>query len=108
MAIDLTPPLATRLAYQHSQMATGTYTQGGSQVFRHLVTPPATGVAAETASDDVGYDAGFTAYEAANEVQVIDLGDPTGGTWYIVFGTYLTPDLAYNAAAATVQTAVRA
>lgn len=59
--IDLTPPLAVRLAYQNSQMATGTYTQAGSQVFSHLVTPPSSGVAAEAASDEwaqaQGYDA---------------------------------------------------
>lgn len=57
--IDLTPPLAVRLAYQDSQMATGTYTQGGSQVFSHLVTPPTTGVAAETAADADAQAVGF-------------------------------------------------
>ena len=60
MAIDLTPPLSVRLSYQHSQYATGTYFQGGSQVFSHLVTPPVSGVAAEEASDDVAEAVGHT------------------------------------------------
>lgn len=67
MAIDLTPPLAIRLAYQHSQYATGTYTQGGSQVFSHLVSPPATGVAAEEASDDVAEAVGHTPTPLTNQ-----------------------------------------
>ena len=56
--IDLTPPLATRLAYQNSQMATGTYFQGGSQVFSHLVSPPLGGVIAEITSDNEAFAAG--------------------------------------------------
>lgn len=51
MAIDLTPPAAVRASYQKDHYATGTYTQGGSQVFSHLVSPPASGVAAEAAAD---------------------------------------------------------
>jgi hypothetical protein len=65
--IDLTPPLATRLAYQHSQMAQGTYTQGGSQVFSHLVNPPETGVDAEEWSDEQGIEAGFVSDPDAND-----------------------------------------
>lgn len=57
--IDLTPPLAVRLAYQNSQMATGHYTQAGSQVFSHLVSPPASGVAAEEASDEAAQAVGY-------------------------------------------------
>lgn len=106
--IDLTPPLAVRLAYQNSQMATGTYTQGGSQVFSHLVSPPATGVAAEEASDDAAEAVGFTAYEAANEVQTIDLGGATGGTFRVTFGTYITDDLAYGTSTSDLQVALRA
>lgn len=44
-------PDSIKLSYQTSQYATGTYTQGGSQVFSHLDAPPASGVAAEEASD---------------------------------------------------------
>ena len=67
MAIDLTPPLATRLSYQTSQYATGTYFQGGSQVFSHLVTPPTTGVAAEVASDAAAWDVGHVSDPDTND-----------------------------------------
>jgi len=65
--IDLTPPLAVRLAYQNSQMATGTYFQGGSQVFSHLVDPPVSGLVAESHSDGVGRSVGHTPTPLAND-----------------------------------------
>ena len=44
-----------------------------------------------------------------NEVQVVTVtGSPTGGTFTISFNGYTTGDLAYNASASTVQTALRA
>ena len=52
MSMPIIPPFAIAASYQNSQYATGTYTQGGSQVFSHLVTPPSAGVSAETAADN--------------------------------------------------------
>ena len=44
-----------------------------------------------------------------DEVQTVTLtGTPTGGTFTLTFGGYTTSSLAYNASAATVQTALRA
>ena len=67
MAIDLTPPASVRASYQKDHYATGTYTQGGSQVFSHLVTPPSTGVAAETASDADAHAVGAVTDPDAND-----------------------------------------
>ena len=67
MAIDLTPPAAVRASYQKDHYATGTYTQGGSQVFSHLVTPPASGVAAEEASDEAAQAVGAVTNPATND-----------------------------------------
>lgn len=45
----------------------------------------------------------------ANEVQTVTItGTPTGGTFVLTFGDVATTDIAYNAAAATVQTALQA
>ena len=109
MSMPLVPPFAITGAYQNSQYATGTYTQGGSQVFSHLVDPPESGVDAEEASDVAAQDVGFEAYSAANEVQVITVaGTPTGGTFTLRWGADETDPIAYNAAATTVQTQLRA
>ena len=67
MAIDLTPPAAVRASYQKDHYATGTYTQGGSQVFSHLVSPPASGVAAEEASDEAAQAVGAVTNPATND-----------------------------------------
>lgn len=46
---------------------------------------------------------------SGSRVQVITLtGTPTGGTFKLAIGGAVTADIAYNAAAATVQTAIRA
>lgn len=70
--IDLRPPLSVRLAYQHSQMATGTYVQDGSQVFSHLVTPPTSGVAAEDASVEAAQDLGTALALEDNQARLND------------------------------------
>lgn len=109
MSMPLVPPFAITGAYQNSQYATGTYTQGGSQVFSHLVDPPTSGVDAEEAADEAAQDVGFEAYSAHNEVQVITVvGTPTGGTFSLRWGADETDPIAYNAAATTVQTQLRA
>lgn len=109
MSMPIIPPFAVKASYQNSQYATGTYTQGGSQVFSHLVTPPSAGVAAETAADDAAEALGFTAYSSRSEVQVITIeGAPTGGTFTLTWGDDTTDPLAYNATALQVQTALRA
>lgn len=47
--------------------------------------------------------------DGANEVQEIAIsGTPTGGTFTLTFGGQTTGNIAYNASAATVQTALRA
>jgi hypothetical protein len=44
-----------------------------------------------------------------NEVQTVTItGAPTGGTFVLTYGNVATTDIAYNAAAATVQTAIQA
>lgn len=46
---------------------------------------------------------------AVNEVQTITItGTPTGGTFRLVFGDQMSPPIAYNASAATVQAALEA
>lgn len=104
-----TPPFAVTASYQTSQYGTGDYSVGGSQVFSHLATPPTSGTAAEAASATDAVASGFSAYSARNEVNVVTLtGSPTGGTFRLGFGGLLTGNIAYNASAATVATAVRA
>lgn len=52
---------------------------------------------------------GFTGVAARNDVKTITItGTPTGGTWYFSFLGYNSAAIAYNAAAAAVQTAVDA
>jgi hypothetical protein len=44
---------------------------------------------------------------AVNEVQTVTItGTPTGGTWRLIYGTLLSPAIAYNAANAVVKTAL--
>jgi len=105
----LVPPFAVTASYQNSQYATGTYVQGGSQVFSHLVTPPSSGVAAETAADSDAHALGFSAFDAANAVQVITVtGSPTGGHFTLEWGGDVTTSLVYNATATQVQSALLA
>lgn len=106
MSMPLVPPFAITGAYQNSQMAQGTYVQGGSQVFSHLVNPPASGVEAEVDSDEVAHAVGFAAPAASNEVQLITLTGATGGTFTLTFGDNTTAGIAYNAAASAVQSAL--
>jgi hypothetical protein len=107
--MPLIPPFAITASYQKEQMATGTYTQGGSQVFSHLVSPPTSGVAAETSADSHAHAVGFSAYSAQAEVQVITInGAPTGGTFTLTWGDGTTTPLAYNASSTAVQSALRA
>jgi hypothetical protein len=109
MSMPIIPPFAISASYQNSQMATGTYTQGGSQVFSHLVSPPSSGVASETASDNRAFAKGFSAYPNANEVQTVTVnGTPAGGTYKLQWGGGTTTAIAYNATAAQVQSALRA
>lgn len=109
MSMPIIPPFAIRAGYQNSQFATGTYVQAGSQVFSHLVTPPTSGTAAETASDADAVAAGFSAYSAANEVQLITIvGSPSAGTFKLEWGDAVTTALNWNATAAQVQSALDA
>jgi hypothetical protein len=105
----LIPPFGITASYQKDQYGTGPYNVGGSQVFSHLVSPPAAGVAAENSSNAKAQAAGFTGSGAANEVQTITItGTPTGGTFYLIWNDAVTAPIAYNAAAAAVQTALNA
>lgn len=107
MTLPIIPPFAVKAGYQNSQFATGTYTQGGSQVFSHLVTPPSSGVSAETASDTAAHVVGFSAYNASSEVQVVTVtGAPTGGTFLLEWGGQATAPIAYNATALVVRNAL--
>jgi hypothetical protein len=109
MTIPIIPPFAVKAGYQNSQYATGTYTQGGSQVFSHLVTPPSSGVSAETAADTAAQEVGFSAYNASSEVQVITVvGAPTGGTFLLEWGAQTTAPIAYSATSTTVRNALAA
>lgn len=109
MSSPIIPPFATKASYQNSQYATGTYTHGNSQVFAHLVTPPSSGVASENASKVRAQAKGFSAYSAANEVQLVSVvGAPTGGTFKLKLGAKITTALVYNATALQVQTALNA
>lgn len=109
MSMPIVPPFAVTASYQKDQMATGTYVQGGSQVFAHLVSPPSSGVAAETAADSAAHAKGFSAYSNASEVQLVTInGSPTGGTFELEWGGKVTGTIAYNATTTTVQTALRA
>jgi len=56
-----------------------------------------------------GFKVSTTPTSAASEVQLVTItGTPTGGTFTLTFGTETTGTIAYNAAAADVQTALRA
>lgn len=103
------PPFAVTASYQNSQYANGTYTTGGSQVFSHLVSPPSSGTAAETAADSAAEALGFSAFGAANAVQTLTVtGTPSGGTFELEWGDAVTTALAYNATATQVQSALDA
>jgi hypothetical protein len=111
VTMPLIPPFGVTASYQNSQYGSGPYYTGGSQVFSHLVNPPSTGVNAETVSNNNAHAAGFTGHGAANEVQSIALGTAvpaTGGTFFLVWNDAVTAPIAYNAAAAAVQTALNA
>lgn len=109
MSMPIQPPFSVKASYQTDQYATGTYYQGGSQVFSHLATPPSSGVAAETASDSDAHAVGFSAYGNRTETQTVTIsGTPTGGTFKLSWGGQTTSTIAYNAAASTVQTALNA
>jgi hypothetical protein len=108
MTMPLQPPFAITGAYQNSQMADGTYTQGGSQVFSHLVSPPVSGVAAELASDDAAAAAGYVPGAAVNEVQTISIaGTPTTGAFPVTFRGKAA-SIAYNSTSAAADTALEA
>lgn len=104
----LVPPFAVTASYQTKQYGSGNlYTPGVPSVFGSLVTPPSSGTAAETASDSDAHAVGFSAFSAANEVALITVtGSPTGGTFTLEWGDAITSPIAYNASAATVQTAL--
>lgn len=105
----MTVPFAIAASYQTSQYATGTYTQGGSQVFSHLNAPPTSGTTAETAADAAAHAVGFSPFSAHNEVQTVTIGGtPTGGTFTLSFGGKTTATIAFNAAATTVATRLTA
>lgn len=110
MSMPIIPPFAIAASYQNSQFGGGSlYTPGVPSVFTHLVNPPTSGTDAETASIDAATALGFSAYGARDEVVLVSvIGAPTGGTFILGFGDDETTPLAYNASAATVQTAVNA
>ena len=107
MSMPLVPPLAITGAYQNSQMADGTYVQGGSQVFSHLVNPPVSGQAAEIASDVKAKNTGYVAGTSTSEVQTVTVnGTPTGGSFPLSFrGQPAT--IPFNATNTQVQTALQ-
>jgi hypothetical protein len=106
----LVPPFAVTASYQTKQYGSGSiYTPGVPSVFGSLVSPPTSGTTAETASDTDAHTVGFSAFSAANEVAVITLtGSPAGGTFTLAWGDANTSPIAYNASAATVQSALDA
>jgi hypothetical protein len=107
MTLPVIPPFAVKASYQTSQFATGTYTQGGSQVFSHLVTPPSSGVSAETSADSDAHALGFSAYSASSEVQLVTIvGAPSGGTFKLEWGDQVTAGIAYNATSTAVRNAL--
>jgi hypothetical protein len=108
--MPLIPPFGITASYQKDQYGSGPYNTGGSQVFSHLQSPPSTGTNAETVSSNNAHAVGFTGHGAANEVQSIALtGTPaTGGTFFLIWNDAVTAPIAYNAAAAAVQTALNA
>ena len=111
MSMPLIPPFAVTAAYQNSQYATGTYTQGGSQVFSHLVTPPVSGVAAEDASDTAAEAVGWVAATeepSANEAQLVTLEGATSGTFILTFGGVRSAPIPFDSANTAVQTALAA
>lgn len=109
MSMPLIPPFAVTASYQNSQFGSGNlYVPGVPSVLTHLVTPPTSATDAETWSNTQGEAHGFSTESAANEVQLVTIsGSPTGGTFLLGFGDSETSALAYNASAATVQTALR-
>jgi hypothetical protein len=110
MSMPIIPPFAIAASYQNSQYGSGSiYTPGVPSVFNQLVSPPTSGVAAETWSTDQAEADGFVDYSATDESLLITLtGTPTGGTFLLLFGDDTTTPLAYNATASTVQTALTA
>lgn len=109
MTLPIIPPFAVKAGYQNSQYGSGPYNVGGSQVFSHLVTPPSSGVSAETAADTAAHELGFSAYNASSEVQVVTItGSPTGGTFQLEWGDQVTAAIAFNASATAVRNAFSA
>jgi hypothetical protein len=108
MSMPIIPPFAVAASYQNSQYGSGSiFAPSVPSVFKHLVTPPSSGTAAETWSDQQGEADGFTAYSAANEVQTITVnGSPTGGTFFLEWGDATTAGLAFNVSAANLQAAL--
>ena len=110
MSMPIIPPFAVAASYQNSQYGSGSiYTPGVPSVFTNLVSPPSTGVAAETWSNTQGISDGFSAYSAANESLLITVvGSPSSGTFVLEFGDAVTGPIAYNATASAVGTALAA
>lgn len=109
MSSPIIPPFAVTASYQKKQYAQGPYNQDGSQVFGTLVTPPTSGTNAEAVSIARAQAVGFSAYAASSAVELVTVtGTPTGGTFTLTWGDITTSAIAYNATAATVQTALNA
>jgi hypothetical protein len=110
MSMPIIPPFAIAASYQNSQYGSGSiYTPGVPSVFTNLVSPPSTGVAAETWSSNQGIADGFVDYSAVNETLLVTiLGSPISGTFQLEFGDDITGPIAYNATATAVGTALSA
>lgn len=107
----LVPPFAVTASYQNEQYGTGNsiYTPGVPSVFNYLVTPPTSGTTSENLQTTHAQAVSFTGNPAQNEIQTITIGgSPTGGTFGLLWGDQVTSNIAYNATAATVQTALNA
>lgn len=108
MSMPIIPPFAVAASYQNSQYGSGSiYTPGVPSVLTHLVSPPTSGVTAETWSTNQGIAEGFAAYSATNESLLVTVvGSPTSGTFVLEFGDAVTGPIAYNATASAVGTAL--
>lgn len=84
-------------------------TTRGAGVFNALVTPPATGVSAATAAEQVAYNAGFveSSFTAQTQVETLTIS-ATGGKFKLAFGGEATTALNWNSSAATIQSALAA
>lgn len=110
MTMPLIPPFAITASYQKQQYGSGSiYTPAIPSIFSALVSPPATGVQAETDTATAATSAGYTGSSPTSCVQTISLtGAPTAGNFWLDWGGGVTTQLPYNTSAVGVQNALNA